>query len=157
MFARLLVPLLMLSTLAGCAGDPFWLPVAHRITIQQGNLLRADDVARIKAGSSRQEVRQLIGSPIAQTPFHADRWDYLYTHGPARAAVEARRLTLFFDGDQVARVQKSAPGISGELPAQRRWWEYFSRDSETDYDTREMEPSPLDGMPTDPGPGSDLP
>ena len=112
--------------LAGCVNDPFWLPRAHRITIQQGNLVDEDRLAQVVPGTPREQVRQLIGSPVAETPFHAERWDYLYTAGPAGTEIPARRVSVFFDGESVDRVESNRDAVSGVVPPQRRWWERFS-------------------------------
>ena len=118
----LLTPLLLIF-LVGCGGDPFWLPRAHRITIQQGNLISERQLAEIKVGMNQSAVRSLLGSPIANAPMHRDRWDYLYTRAPAGAAVEARRLAIFFENSTVARIDSNAEEESGELPEHRNWWE----------------------------------
>ena len=119
---HLLIPLILV-TLVGCGGDPFWLPRAHRINIQQGNLLSERQLAEVRVGMDQNAVRTLLGAPIANTPFREGRWDYLYTSGPAGAAIEARHLAIYFEAETVARIDSNAEENSGELEQRRNWWE----------------------------------
>lgn len=127
----LLVPLALLASasLTGCGGDPAWLPPAHKITIQQGNLLSERQVARIQVGMSEAEVQALIGAPVNRSPFHTDRWDYAYTKGPSGFAIEARRITLKFTDGVVASIESNADTTTGVIPQKRRWWEVLTPQS----------------------------
>ncbi len=120
---RLSLILVLLFGLISCGGNPPWLPRAHKITIQQGNLLSNQQFESIDIGMSRESVRSLLGSPVAATPFHADRWDYLYTQGPAGSVIRAKRLSIFFENEIVARLDSNDDDHSGEIPVQRNWWE----------------------------------
>lgn len=99
---QLLISTIILASafLGGCE-----LFSVHKIDVQQGNALEATDVSQIKEGMSRQQVLFLLGSPMLQDSFHADRWDYLYYLKPGNGEVVTRRLTLYFAGDMLVRIQ----------------------------------------------------
>ena len=54
---------------------------------------------------SRNQVQLLLGSPLLTDPFHANRWDYVYTFEEGHGPMEERRLTLFFEGDVLKRIE----------------------------------------------------
>ena len=51
----------------------------HKIDIQQGNILTAADVAQIKPGMTREQVKYLLGNPAIEYPFDHNRWDYPFS------------------------------------------------------------------------------
>lgn len=120
---RYVVSLTLILLLAACGGDPLWLPRAHKITIQQGNLLNQDMLERVTVGMDRELVRNLIGTPVIQSPFRQNQWDYLYTRGPAGAAISARRVSIVFKDDKVTSIEDNIEIESGEIPAKRYFWE----------------------------------
>jgi len=120
---RLILSSILFALLSGCGGDPVWLPRAHKITIQQGNLVNQTQLERVTVGMERERVRNLIGTPLTQTPFRSDRWEYLYTRGPAGTPIKARRVTILFADNKVASIEDNKDQEDGEVPAQRYFWE----------------------------------
>jgi outer membrane protein assembly factor BamE len=60
-------------------------------------------------------VRFLLGTPMLPDAFDKDRWDYLYTlQVRALKKPQRQRLTVFFEGDKVARIEND--GAPTELP-----------------------------------------
>lgn len=102
--------LLLAATVAAAAGCASWLPGGDRMDVQQGNILTADDLAALEPGLTRVRVRELLGTPVLDASFRRDRWDYLYYDVEAGRGVSPQRLTLFFEGDTLARiVERYAP------------------------------------------------
>lgn len=93
----LCLALLLSLTVGGC----------YKIDIQQGNLLEQAEVERLRAGMSRRQVTDLLGTPILTDPFNAGRWDYVYYLFPSsdESEGERRRLSLFFEGDVLQRIE----------------------------------------------------
>ena len=49
-------------------------------------------------------------------PFRTDRWDYVYLYRKAGALTEQKRVTLFFDGDTLARIEGDLPAMAPAEP-----------------------------------------
>ena len=80
----------------------------HRIDIQQGNKVTPEDLAKLKNGMNRNQVVFILGSPLLKDPFHSDRWDYIYYLKPGNKEIKQSRITLYFDGDTLIRIDDSA-------------------------------------------------
>jgi outer membrane protein assembly factor BamE len=79
----------------------------YRINIQQGNFLDQAAVEQVKAGMTRSQVRYLLGTPMVADSFNKERWDYIYYLKKGRSShVDSRRVTVYFDGDKVAKLDK---------------------------------------------------
>ncbi|MFT3718496.1 MAG: outer membrane protein assembly factor BamE [Pseudorhodoferax sp.] len=79
--------------------------VPYRVEIVQGNFISSEQVDALKVGMSRAEVRDVLGTPLLQSVFHADRWDYVFTMRRQGTDPQARQLTVFFKDDLLERVQ----------------------------------------------------
>ena len=93
----------------------------YRIDIVQGNAVTKEQMALIRPGLTRLQVRDVLGTPLIADPFHAQRWDYLFTLRRPGAEAQRRHVVVHFEGDAVARVE--AP----ELPSEREFVASISR------------------------------
>src|SRR5574340_1491664 len=91
--------------LASCSSVPT--PAPYKIDVQQGNMVSQEMVSRLKAGMSKSQVRFIMGTPLVTDAFHANRWDYVYRYQKAGQLTEARRITLIFEQDALARIERS--------------------------------------------------
>lgn len=71
----------------------------YKVEVVQGNFVSKEQVQALQSGMSRDQVRQILGTPLVTDLFHADRWDYVFTLKRQGVPPQERRLTLFFKGD----------------------------------------------------------
>lgn len=110
----------------GCAYLPsadgvFGAVTPYRVEIVQGNVVTREQLARIKPGSSKLQVRDALGTPMLIDPFHIDRWDYVFTI--RRRGTDPQRISvvLQFKGDVLDAID--AP----ELPTENEFVASISR------------------------------
>ncbi|AOY00008.1 outer membrane protein assembly factor BamE [Jeongeupia sp. USM3] len=98
---RLIAPLVAALMLSGC-GVMNWL-TPYKLDIPQGNEVTADLVGQLKPGMTRAQVRFLLGTPLLTDPFHANRWDYVYSDARGGTLEQKKTFAVFFDGDSLTR------------------------------------------------------
>lgn len=77
----------------------------YRVEVVQGNFVSSEQVALLRPGMSRLQVRELLGSPLLASVFHEERWDYVFTLRRQGVEPQQRRLTVYFKGDELARFE----------------------------------------------------
>ena len=88
----------------------------YRVEIQQGNVISAEQIEKITPGTSRNEVRFILGTPLIEDPFHAERWDYFYSLDPAKGELVTKyRLSVWFENNQVLRTVVEGAGLPGAI------------------------------------------
>ena len=76
----------------------------YKIDIVQGNFVSREQAAALKEGMKRNQVRDILGTPLLASVFHADRWDYVFTFKRQGLEPQSRRVTVFFKNDVLVRV-----------------------------------------------------
>lgn len=97
---RMLLTSILCATLAaaGCV---------YRANISQGNLIEEEDLDQVALDMTRSQVRFLLGTPMIDDPFHADRWDYVYYLKIGREDASFQRwVSIFFEDDRVSEIRK---------------------------------------------------
>ena len=79
----------------------------YRANISQGNLIKQEDLDQVAVGMTRGQVRFLLGTPMVDDPFHADRWDYVYYLTIGRKDASFKRwVTVVFEDDVVSEIRR---------------------------------------------------
>jgi outer membrane protein assembly factor BamE len=116
------LPFLVLTTLAaGCAitspeaDRVLGLVTPYRIDITQGNVVTKELASVVKPGMSRDQVRDVLGSPLLTSAFHADRWDYVFTFRRQGTPFQQRSVVAHFKGNALDRLE------AADLPSENEF------------------------------------
>lgn len=90
----------------------------YKVDIVQGNFVSKEQVEALKPGMPRGQVREVLGTPLLASVFHADRWDYVFTFKRQGVAPQERKLTVFFKGDALERFEGDEMPTEAEFVAQ---------------------------------------
>jgi len=83
------------TILSGCLIKPY------QVDVQQGNILKQDDVNQIKPGMSKNEVESILGEPMLRNSFDSDNWTYVYTNQINGGAIEHKCVVMHFVGNRL--------------------------------------------------------
>jgi outer membrane protein assembly factor BamE len=84
---------------------------AHKMEINQGNMVTPEMRHKLKLGMTRLQVQAILGTPLVNDAFHASRWDYVYRLEKKGKLLEKQRMTIYFEGEHLARID------DGNMPA----------------------------------------
>jgi outer membrane protein assembly factor BamE len=89
----------------------------YKPEVVQGNFVSREQVQALRAGMPRQAVRDVLGTPLVTSLFHADRWDYAFTIRRQGAEPQQRRLSVFFKNDALDRIEGDPLPTEAEFAA----------------------------------------
>ena len=87
----------------------------YQSDVLQGNVVTREQVQALQTGMPREQVRNILGTPLLASAFHADRWDYVFSFRRQGQPVQQRKVTLFFKRDVLERVQ------ADDLPSEQEF------------------------------------
>ncbi len=98
-----LVALAGCSSFDGASNRLANLVTPYKVDVVQGNFVSREQVQALQPGMSRQQVREILGTPLVTSVFHADRWEYVFTLKRPGEEIQTRKLTVYFAGDVLQR------------------------------------------------------
>ncbi len=121
------LPLLAVALAAGLSGCSFT-PTVSRDTFKpyvadvvQGNFVSREQRQVLRPGMTRAQVRDILGTPLVASVFHADRWDYAFSIRRQGVEPQQFRLTLHFSNDVLSLIE------GDELPSEVEFVERLTR------------------------------
>ena len=115
-----------ISVLAACStiDDPVARAIRditpYRSEVVQGNFVSKEQAQALRVGMSRNQVKEILGTPLIASVFHADRWDYAFTIRRQGTKPQQRKLSVFFKNDVFERVDAQ------DLPSEAEFAERIS-------------------------------
>lgn len=77
----------------------------YKISVVQGNFVSKEQVDALQKGMSRDQVRNVLGTPLVTSLFHSERWDYVFTLKRQGVEPQKRHLTVYFRNDVMDHVE----------------------------------------------------
>lgn len=78
--------------------------IVYKLPTRQGNVLDQRDLDKLTTGMTREQVKFLLGTPIATSPFRTDRWDYVGYYKSPHGTLTTRTVSLYFEDEQLSRM-----------------------------------------------------
>ena len=96
---RVLCVALALSSISACSS---WV---YRIDIPQGNFLEQKDIDKLRIAMTKEQVKYVLGSPVASNAFDNDTWHYFYALKSGRGDHFEKRLIVEFENDKLKDIK----------------------------------------------------
>ncbi|WP_241687784.1 outer membrane protein assembly factor BamE [Janthinobacterium sp. 17J80-10] len=82
----------------------------YKIDVQQGNFISQEQLSQLKTGMTPEQVHFILGTPLLNDLFHANRWDYVFRMQKGSGDVISSRIAVHFQDNRVAKID------AGSLP-----------------------------------------
>lgn len=94
-----------LFTLSACS----LLPSPYKPTVEQGNVIKTEQVQQLQLGMTESQVLYVLGTPMVQSTFKSNQWHYLFTSlysTPDSTQSEVKHLVLTFQNGLLQDIQE---------------------------------------------------
>ena len=97
----------------------------YKPEVVQGNFVSREQRQALKLGMARAQVKDILGTPLVASLFHADRWDYVFTIRRQGVAPQSFKLSLQFKADLLSQIE------GDELPSENEFVQRLVGDKQT--------------------------
>ncbi len=77
----------------------------YQPSVQQGNILTNTQLERVRVGMSKDQVEEVLGSPVLVNTFNDNYWPYVYTYQRNGGPIIKKQLDLYFSNDRLVRIE----------------------------------------------------
>ncbi|PCI37501.1 MAG: hypothetical protein COB50_03715 [Thiotrichales bacterium] len=77
----------------------------YQVPVQQGNILDAAQIHKIKPHMTKQQVIKILGKPSISDPFHPNTFYYVYTNEQKHLPRAQKELILSFKDDKLVAIK----------------------------------------------------
>ncbi|MDX1678839.1 outer membrane protein assembly factor BamE [Arsukibacterium sp.] len=92
---QLIVVMSFLASLSACSN------MIYRIDVPQGNYLEQKDIDKLRVAMTKEQVKFVLGSPVADNPFDNDTWHYFYSLKGGRGNNFEKQLIVEFKDNKL--------------------------------------------------------
>jgi outer membrane protein assembly factor BamE len=126
--------------------------------VVQGNFISSEQYSKLKVGMTREQVRQILGTPLLASYFHVNRWDYVFEFKRNGQRVgKERHVTVFFDGDKLVKFEGDPLPTEIEMVAEidnyskskRSFWDVITGSNKAPVTPPLQQPELMVASPTD--------
>ena len=103
------------ASMSTSAVNPVSWITPYKVDGIQGNFVSKEQVAQLRPGLSRDEVKAVLGTPLMASLFHADRWDYVFTLKRQGVEPQSFKYTVYFKDNLLERFEGDAMPSESEF------------------------------------------
>ena len=96
---QFLIVVMALASISACSS---WI---YRIDIPQGNFLEQKDIDKLRIAMTKEQVKYVLGSPVASNAFDDETWHYFYALKSGRGNDFEKQLIVEFKDEKLADIK----------------------------------------------------
>ena len=78
----------------------------YRPDMHQGNVIDLSLVTKLKVGMDKEQVEEIIGSPIISDDFNKNHWIFIQIKRIKNQPRTVKKLNLYFEEQKLAKINK---------------------------------------------------